>query len=105
MALQERRLFGPVAGTGAEATLYTSTNRAKVLFMQICNTTTSDQTFKMSIGADAAGVRLFSTTKVPASATEGGVATWTGVIPLEKAETLRWNAPTSLTIFGYGLEF
>jgi hypothetical protein len=96
-----KRLCGPVAGTGSEATLYTAPSTGAVIRdLNVCNTTTTEQTFKLSIGADAAGTRLCHDLPVPA----GSVFQRTGNIVLGNAETLRWTGPTTLTITASGVE-
>lgn len=91
-----KRRIGPTAGTGSAATLYTvpTNKRAALRHVHVANTTTTVQTFKMSIGADAVGTRLFSDTPVPT----GGVLDWDTDVQLESAETLQWTGSTSLTV-------
>lgn len=103
MANVAKRLFGPVVGTGSEATLYTvpALTTATVQSIRVVNTTGGALTFKMSIGADAAGTRLFSDYSVPAN----GVLKDAGFdAVMTAAETLRWNAPAGLTTLGNGIE-
>lgn len=94
--------IGPTAGTGAAATLYTcaATNGFLMRSMSIANTTTTAQTFRMSIGADAAGTRLYSDFSVPPSFTFD----WTGLRFIANTETIQWTAPTSLTVSIHGVE-
>lgn len=102
MADTAKRLFGPTPGNGSEVTLYTAPAAGAVIrHLHVCNTTTTEQTFKMSIGADAAGTRLFSDTPVPGN---GGILDLTGNIVLSNAETVRWTAPTTLTVTASGVE-
>lgn len=98
-----KRLAGPAAGTGAEATLYTvpASTTTVIRHIRVANTTTTAQTFKLTIGADAAGTRLNGDTSI---AGNGGVYDWTGMLVLAAAETLRWNGPSTLTITVSGIE-
>lgn len=93
---------GPSAGTGAAATLYTVPGSTTFHWrsMSVVNTTTTAQTFRMSIGADAAGTRLYHDTSVPPNFTFD----WTGYRPLVAAETIQWNGPTTLTVTIGGVE-
>lgn len=97
------RLAGPVAGTGAEETLYTvpGATRTTVQSIRVVNTSGGALTFKMSIGADATGTRLFSDHPVPAP----GVLKDAGFdVVMRAAETLRWTAPAGLTVCVNGVE-
>lgn len=98
-----KRLFGPIAGTGSAATLLTATaSRTTIIrVLHICNTTSGALTFRMSIGADAAGTRLFSDQSVPAN---GVLRIDGGFDVLAAGETLQWNAPTGLTASCFGVE-
>lgn len=102
MADTAKRLWGPVVGTGAEATLYTvpAATTAILRSLRIVNTTSGALTFKMSIGADAAGTRQWSDYSVPAN----GVLADRGFEVLNAAETLRWNAAAGLTTQCSGVE-
>lgn len=103
MANTAKRLAGPVVGTGSEATLYTvpSSTITTVQSIRVVNTTSGALTFKMSIGADAAGTRLFSDTSVPAN----GVLKDAGFdVVMTATETLRWNGPAGLTVTVNGIE-
>ena len=96
--IRRNRRIGPTVGAAGAATLYTvpASHRSVLTHLHVCNTTTTAITFKMSIGADAAGTRLFSDTSVPAN----GALSWEGEIPLEAADTLQWNAAATLTVTG-----
>jgi hypothetical protein len=98
----QKRLAGPAVGTGAEATLYTVPGSTSAILrdISVTNTTATTQTFKMSIGADGAGTRLFSDEQVLAGATWQ----WNGFKVLNAAETLRWNGPATLTCTVSGVE-
>lgn len=93
---------GPTAGAAAAATLFTNTADNGFLWrsLNVANTTTGDLSFRMSIGADAPGTRLYSDFVVPANFT----FEWTGLIFLADNETIQWNAPTGLTATIGGIE-
>lgn len=76
-----------------ETTLYTVAASTTIIVrqIQITNTTSTAATFKMSIGADAAGTRLFSDFSVAAN----DVLEWTGFLVLAAGETLRAQQGTS----------
>lgn len=102
MADVAKRLAGPVVGSAAEATLYTvpSSTTTVLRDLSVTNTTTSRQTFKLTIGADAAGTRIYHDVPVD----PGVPFEWAGFRVLNAAETLRWNAPATLTIVVNGVE-
>jgi hypothetical protein len=98
-----KRLAGPAVGTGSEATLYTvpGSTVTTVQSIRVVNTTSGALTFKMSIGADAAGTRLFSDYPVPAN----GILKDAGFdVVMVAAETLRWTAAAGLTVTVNGVE-
>ena len=96
-----RRMAGPIVGTAAAAVLFLVDHNEqwRVMHIHVCNTTTSAQTFKLSINADAAGTRLYNAYSVAAN----GVYDWqalsihSGHI-IYSGETLEWNGPATLTI-------
>lgn len=94
--------IGPIAGTGAAATLYTCAAADGFVWrsMSVTNTTTTEQSFRMSIGADAAGTRLYHDFFVPPNFTFD----WSGIRFVDNAETIRWIAPTTLTVTITGVE-
>jgi hypothetical protein len=94
--------IGPTAGIGIAAVLYTcaAANGFVWRSMSIANTTTTEQTFKMSIGTDAAGTRLYSDVAVPPNFTFD----WSGIRFIANTETIQWNAPTTLTVTITGVE-
>lgn len=89
---------GPTIGVAGAATLYTVPGSTVGILrhMHITNTTGGALTFKLSIGADAAGTRLFSDTSIPAN----GALDWSGFLPIAAAGTLQWNASAGLTFTG-----
>ena len=96
-----RRMAGPIAGTGAAATLFTVDHNEqwRVMRIRVCNTTTSAQTFKLSINADAAGTRLYNGYSVAAGGVldEQALSIYDGHV-IYSGETLEWNGPSTLTI-------
>jgi len=91
MADTAKRLAGPALITattsGTAQTLYTVPASATTIVRHIIVTNNENvaRTITISIGADAAGTRIFSGTLVPAN----GVVSLTGSIVLSAAETLR----------------
>jgi hypothetical protein len=67
MATTSKRLFGPAQLTNAAATLYTApaATVAVARRLRVSNPTVNPITFTLSIGADAAGTRLFDNVPVP----------------------------------------
>lgn len=64
------RLVGPTLLTDAAATVYAAVpadTKVVIRDIQICNETGSDATFTMSVGADAAGKRLYKAYSIPAN--------------------------------------
>lgn len=102
MADVAKRLAGPVVGTAAEATIYTVPGSTTGILrnVHVVNTTTTEQTFKMSIGADATGTRLCSDVPV----LPGEAFDWPCFVVMAAAETLRWNGPATLTVTVSGVE-
>lgn len=103
MANVAKRLAGPLVGSSSEQTLYTApaSTTTTVQSVRVVNTTGGSLTFRMSIGADAAGTRLFSDLSVGANAVlkDAGF-----VAVLTATETLRWTAPAGLTVTVNGVE-
>ena len=103
-----KRLSGPETITaitsGTAQTLFTvpAGKKAKLKNIQIANTGVSTRSFSISIGADAAGTRLFSVVDIA----KNTVLTWEGEIVLSAAETLRAfaSAASDLTITTNGSE-
>lgn len=74
MARTPKRLFGPALVSNAAATKYTvpAVTKTVIRHIRIQNPSGSPVTFTMSIGADAAGTRIFDAFSIPAAA--AGVA-------------------------------
>lgn len=70
MARIPKRLYGPAAIATGPATVYTVPALTKTIIRQIhiSNPSASPVTFTLSVGADAAGTRLWSTYSIPAAA-------------------------------------
>lgn len=64
-----KRIYGPALLTAAAATLYTAPTgiRAVIKRIHLVNTDTAARTFTFSIGADAAGTRLYQTQTLAAN--------------------------------------
>lgn len=69
MARTPKRLHGPAQVSGAAATKYTvpAVTKTIVRHVHISNPTGSAVTFTLSIGTDAAGVRLYDAHSIPAN--------------------------------------
>lgn len=70
MARIPKRLYGPVAVATGPATVYTVPALTKTIIRQlhVSNPSASPVTLTLSIGADAAGTRLYSAFSIPAAA-------------------------------------
>lgn len=70
MARTPKRLHGPAQVSNAAATKYTvpATTKTIVRHIHVQNPSGSPVTFTLSIGADAAGVRVFDAFSIPAAA-------------------------------------
>ena len=103
MADVAKRLVGPSAMGTSTVTLYTVPSATTTILrhIRVANTTAGALTFKMSIGADAAGTRLYSDLSIPAN----DVFAWTGFEVMTATETLRGHASASgLTVTVSGVE-
>lgn len=102
MADSAERLYGPAALTNTAATVYTvGAGVASILrFVILTNTTSSDHTATVSVGADAAGTRIVDTIPVPAHS----VVTIDFFLPLDAGETIQAfadaNTSVNLTLSG-----
>jgi len=70
MARIPKRLYGPALIATGPATVYTIPALTKTIIRQlhISNPSASPVLFTLSVGADAAGTRLFSSYSIPAAA-------------------------------------
>ncbi len=96
-----RRLSGPVALTTTATTRYTvpASTTAILRSLHVVNGNAAARSFTLSIGADAAGTRLFDATEIPAY----GVLDWSGFVVLAAAEIIQAFASTAgpvLTLSG-----
>jgi len=101
MAKTAKRLYGPAALTTSAATKYTvpSTTKTIIRHVHVSNTSAGSLTFTMSIGADAAGTRVFDGYSIAA----GAVLDWFGYIVMDAAEILQAlgsGTALVLTVFG-----
>jgi hypothetical protein len=102
MATVKKRLAGPALVTNTAATKYTcpALTTAVIRRIRVDNPSAGAVTFTMSIGADAAGTRLFGATSIPANS---GLDIW-GPFTLAAAEIVQALAGTTnvltLTIDG-----
>ena len=99
-----KRLVGPTLLTASEATLYTvpASTTAILRGLRVANNDTTTVNLTMSIGADAAGTRLYSAFGLTAKS----VHDWSGFHVLAAAETLRGyaSAANALTVTVSGVE-
>lgn len=104
MADTAKRIVGPVALGISSATVYTVPGSTTTIMrhLRVVNTGAVEAAFRLSIGVDAAGTRLYSDLLIPA----GGVLVWTGFEVLETGETLRAQSSlaTALTLTISGVE-
>jgi hypothetical protein len=70
MARIPKRLYGPIAVATGPATVYTvpALTKTIVRHLRISNPSASPVTFTLSVGADAAGTRLYGAYSIPAAA-------------------------------------
>ena len=99
-----KRLAGPSQLTGSAATVYTTPGATTTIVrnIHVANNTSGAVTFTMSIGADAAGKRIYDAVSIPAH----DALDWSGFLVLAATETLQAfaSAGTSLTLTVSGVE-
>lgn len=94
-----KRLYGPALIATGPATVYTVPANTKTILrtIQLSNPSGAIVTFTLSIGADAAGTRLWSAYSIPAAA--AGVVDSVRIIPLyqvlEEGEIIQLAAGTN----------
>lgn len=102
MAVTKKRLFGPAALGNSTATKYTVPSLTKTVIRQIhlSNPATSPVTVTISIGADAAGTRLYDAYTIPGA----GAGVPFSVLPLnvfwvmDAAEVLAAHSSVTTTV-------
>lgn len=97
MADTAKRLYGPAQLGTSATTIYTSpaSTRTTVLRIRVVNTGTAPAKFYLSIGADAAGTRLYSGLLIPAN---GAPVIEQAYEVLEAGETIQAYADTASTL-------
>lgn len=99
-----KRLVGPTALSNSATTVYTvpASTTAVLRHLRVVNETVGAATFTASIGADAAGKRVFYTQSVAA----GGAFEWTGNIVMAATEVFQAyaSAAATLTLTVSGIE-
>jgi len=98
MADTQERIVGPVVMATSTTLLYTvpAVTSATVRELRVVNTTSGEITFRLSVGTDSAGTRLYSDFPVPA---HGLVKESGWVTQLAAGDTLYGHAASSgLTI-------
>lgn len=99
MATTPKRLYGPALIATGPATVYTvpAVTKAIVRWIHISNPSVSPVTFSFSVGADAAGTRLWQTYSIPGAAAgvTDSVRDFPVYLPLVAAETIQLSAGTN----------
>jgi hypothetical protein len=96
MPVTWKRLYGPAQLTNAAATKYTcpALTKTRIRHIHVTNPTGSAVTFTMSIGADAAGTRIYDVFSIAA----GDVLNDFGVYVVDAAEIVQAFASTTLVL-------
>jgi len=96
MANIAKRLHGPAQVSNVAATKYTvpAVTKTVIRHVHISNPSGSPVTFTMSVGADAAAVRVFDAFSVPANS----VYDWWTYLVIEAAEVIQALAGTTLVL-------
>jgi hypothetical protein len=96
MADTLKRLYGPAQPTATAATLYTvpASTITVLRFIRFVNTTGTDRTITLSIGADSAATRFFPATTIPA----GGALDWSGSIPMTAGEIIQGSSSAAAAV-------
>jgi len=94
--MAKKRLVGPTQLAGAAAVLYTvpAGRNALVRHIHFSNPSAGAVDVTVSIGADAAGTRLFDGFSIPADS----VYDWFGYVPLAAAEDIRGWSSAAATV-------
>lgn len=94
--MAQKRLYGPAQLTAATVTLYTvpAGRKALIRHIHISNPSAAAVDLTLSVGADAAGTRLFDGRPIPAD----DVYDWYGFLPLAAAEDIRAHGSVTLTL-------
>ena len=96
MASTPKRLHGPAQVSNAAATKYTvpAVTKTVIRHVRISNPSGAAVTFTMSVGADAAPVRMFDAFSIPANS----VYDWWTYLVVEAAEIIQALAGTTLVL-------
>jgi len=99
MALTPKRLYGPALIATGPATVYTVPASTKTIlrYIHVSNPSASPVTLTLSIGADAAGTRLWQTYEIKAAASgvADSVRDFPVYIPMVAAEILTLSSGTN----------
>jgi hypothetical protein len=99
MARIPKRLAGPALVATGPTTIYTvpALTKTVIRYIHISNPTGSAVTFSLSVGADAAGTRLYQTYSIPAAAAgvTGSVLQLWFYLVMDAAEILTVSASTN----------
>jgi hypothetical protein len=94
-----KRIVGPAAVATGPTTVYTvpANTRTVVRHIHVQNPSGSIVTFSLSVGADAAGTRLWDAFNIPAAAAgeRESVKDFFVYLPLEATETIQLKAGTN----------
>lgn len=91
-----KRLYGPAQLASSAATVYTvpASTTAILRYMIFTNTTGTDRSITVSVGADAAATRIISAVTIPT----GGFIEWAGFIPMTAGEVVQASAAVATAI-------
>jgi hypothetical protein len=93
MANTPKKLQGPAAVATGPTTVYTvpASTKTVIRHLHLSNPSGSPVTFTMSVGADAAGTRVFGAYSIPANSTYD----WWTYLVVEAAEIVTYSAGTN----------
>lgn len=96
MGETNKRLYGPAQLTNVAATKYTApaSTRTLVRHVHVSNPSGSTVNFTLSVGADAAGTRLFDAYSIPA----GSTLDYWAFLMLDAAEVIQALASVTTTL-------
>lgn len=99
MATTPKRLYGPALVATGPATVYTvpAVTKTIIRWIHVSNPSASPVTLTLSVGADAAGTRLWQTYSIPAAAAgvTDSVREFPVYLPLVAAEIIQLSAGTN----------
>jgi len=104
MATTWKRLYGPAQLGNTTATRYTvpALTKTRIVHIHVSNPTASAVTLTVSIGADAAGTRLFDAYSIPAGTVLDHYGNW--ILDAAEVFAAHASAATSLVMSVFGQE-